>query len=264
VSRERLDEHRRTWARKPVLRAVYGPWFDALLEQAGPGARVLEVGAGPGFMAAHARERRPDLRWIATDIIAAPWNDVAADGARLPFANAAFDAVACLDLVHHLASPAGFFAEAARVLTPGGRLAAIEPWVSPLSYPIYRWAHEEGCDLGIDPWRPFGAGPKEAFEGNGALAWRVVRAGGAEAWGRLGLGAPRVRRLNAFGYLLSLGFKPRSLLPSWLAPATRRVDRWTAPLASLTAMRALIVWERPPEGRDGGAGRSRAGRTPPA
>jgi len=245
VSRERLEEHRRIWAGKPVLARVYEPWFDALLAQA-PQGRALEVGAGPGFLAEYARVRRPDLRWIATDVLAAPWNDLAADGGRMPFADASFDAVLCLDLVHHLARPRDFFAEAARVLRPGGRLAAIEPWVTPMSYPIYRWLHEEGCDLRIDPWDPFAAraGAKEAFEGNGALAWRVVRGGDEEAWRQMGLRPPRVRRINAFGYLLSLGFRRGSLLPKRLAPLARRIDDATRLLAPLTAMRAMIVWQK--------------------
>lgn len=246
MSRARLDDHRRIWAGKPVLAAVYEPWFDALLAAAGTAKRVLEIGSGPGFLGAYARKRRPDLAWIATDIIGAPWNDVAADAGRLPFGGGSFDAVVCLDLVHHLARPRDFFAEAARVLRPGGRIAAVEPWVSPLSYPIYRWMHEEGCDLGIDPWDPFAAsaGAKEAFEGNGALTWRVVRSADASQWAGMGLGAPRVRRINAFGYLLSLGFRKGSLLPAALVPLARGIDRLTRPLARLTAMRALLVWER--------------------
>jgi SAM-dependent methyltransferase len=244
VSRARLDDHRRIWSQKPVLQRVYEPWFDALLAEAGPGRRVLEVGAGPGFMAAHARARRPDVRWVATDVLAAPWNDVAADAGRLPFARASFDVVVCLDLVHHLARPRDFFAEAARVLGPGGRIAAVEPWVSPLSYPIYRWLHEEGCDLGIDPWNPFGAGAKDAFEGNGALTWSVVRGGDEQTWRQMGLRPPRVRRINAFGYLLSLGFRRASLLPMGLVPLARRLDDLTRPLAPLTAMRALVIWDR--------------------
>jgi SAM-dependent methyltransferase len=244
VSLDRLSEHRATWARKPVLAEVYAPWFDALLAQAGDGARVLEIGAGPGFLGAHARSRRPDLKWVASDIIGAPWNDVAADGSRLPFPDRTFGAVVCLDLVHHLARPKEFFAEASRVLRPGGRLAAVEPWVSPMSYPIYRWTHEEGCDLGIDPWSPFGSGPKQAFEGNGALAWKLVRAADAATWRAVGLSVPRVTRLNAFGYLLTLGFRPGSLLPRRLAPLARRLDEWTRPVAPLTAMRALVAWEK--------------------
>ncbi len=246
MSRERLEEHRRIWAQKPVLAGVYAPWFDALVEMAGHGQRVLEIGAGPGFLGAHARSRRPDLRWVATDIIGAPWNDVAADAGRLPFASGTFDVVVCLDLVHHLARPRDFFAEAARVLEPGGRLGAIEPWVTPMSYPIYRWLHEEGCDLGIDPWDPFptSAGAKAAFEGNGALTWRVVRGGDARLWAGLGLGPPQVRRLNSFGYLLSLGFRPGSLLPPALVSASRAFDHMTRPLAPFTAMRAMVVWDR--------------------
>jgi SAM-dependent methyltransferase len=253
VSRERLDDHRRLWSAKPVLAAVYRPWFDALLAEAPLRGRALEIGAGPGFLRDHARARRPDLRWIATDIVGTPWNDVAADGGRLPFTAAAFDAVLCLDLVHHLARPRDFFVEVARVLGPGGRLAAVEPWVTPFSYPIYRWAHEEGCNLSIDPWAPFGAGPKEAFEGDGALAWRVVRGASEAEWAAMGFAPPRVRLLNAFAYLLSLGFREGSLLPRALAPLAARVDHATRALAPLTAMRALVVWEK-----------ATAGRIPPA
>ena len=254
MSSQRLEDHRAVWKQKPVLADVYEPWFDALLEQAPRGDRVLEIGAGPGFFRAHARARRPDLRWVASDIIAVPWNDVAADGARLPFADGAFGAVLCLDLLHHLARPKDFFAEASRVLRNGGRLAALEPWVSPMSYPIYRFTHEEGCDLGIDPWSPFGSGPKEAFQGNGALAWRIVRSADAGIWRSLGLSLPRVTRINAFAYLLSLGFRRGSLLPRRIAPLVRRLDEWTSPLAPLTAMRALAVWEKDGAARqdDGG------------
>jgi SAM-dependent methyltransferase len=246
VSLERLEDHRRIWSGKPVLQRVYEPWFDALLAEAGRGQHVLEVGAGPGFLAAHARARRPDLRWVATDVLAAPWNDVAADAGRMPFLDGSFDAVLCIDLVHHLARPRDFLSEAARVLRTGGRIAAVEPWISPMSYPIYRWLHEEGCDLGIDPWDPFpaSAGSKQAFEGNGALAWRVVNAGDEGSWRAMGLDPPRIRRINAFGYLLSLGFRRASLLPERLVPLTLRIEAATAPLARLTAMRALVVWEK--------------------
>jgi SAM-dependent methyltransferase len=243
----RLAVHRLIWEGKPVLSRVYAVWFDALLASLPPRPRVVEVGAGPGFMSGHARRRLPGLPWVATDVLETPWNDVVADGLRLPFRAGAFDAVVGLDLVHHLARPADFFAEAARVLRPGGRIAVIEPWVSPLSYPVYRWLHQEGCTLRLDPWDPFGREStegKDPFQGNAAVLWRLVRATDPVRWRQLGFEPPRVTRLNGFAYLLTLGFRKASLLPARLAGALIKADRGLAPLSRYVGMRALAVWER--------------------
>jgi len=45
-----------------------------------------------------------------------------ADACRLPFAEASFDRVLCIEAMFHFSSRADFFAEAARVLAPGGLL----------------------------------------------------------------------------------------------------------------------------------------------
>jgi SAM-dependent methyltransferase len=245
----RLAEHRRIWETKPVLARVYAVWFDALLASLPSRPRVVEVGAGPGFLSGHARRRAPGMPWVATDVLETPWNDLVADGLRLPFRARAFDAVVGLDLVHHLARPAAFFAEAARVLRPGGRVAVIEPWVTPLSYPVYRWAHHEGCTLGIDPWSPFGheaTEGKDPFQGDAAVLWRLVRVTPAARWRELGFEPPQVTRLNGFAYLLSLGFREGSLLPGTVVPALLKADRALAPLARFAGLRALAVWERRP------------------
>ena len=73
MSTERLHEHRRLWAAKPVLSRVYQPWFDALLAHAPRGARVLEIGAGPGFLGEAAQRSRPDLSWVASDLHPVAW-----------------------------------------------------------------------------------------------------------------------------------------------------------------------------------------------
>jgi SAM-dependent methyltransferase len=226
------------------LARVYAPWFEALLAEAGRGARVVEVGAGPGTLRPFARERRPDLRWLATDLEPVPWNDVAADAGRLPLRSGCADLVVGLDVLHHLEQPAAFFRDVARVLQPGGRLALVEPWISPLSWPIYRFLHEEECRLGVDPWRPFPGPRKASFDGDAALPWRMLRDAREADWRQLGLDAPRVTRLNTFAYLLSLGFRPASLLPRPLVAPLLALDRRSAPLAPLTALRAVLVWHR--------------------
>lgn len=244
MSRARLEEHRRLWSSKPVLARVYAPWFDLLLAEAPRDARVVEVGAGPGTLRAYAREHRPDLAWLATDLEPVPWNDLAADAGRLPLGDGCAGAVVGLDVLHHLGDPAAFFDEAARVLAPGGRIALFEPWITPLSWPIYRFLHEEDCRLSVDPWHPFPGPGKASFDGDAALPWRIVRDAGPADWRRFALVPPRVRRLNAFAYLVSLGFRPASLLPAPLAGTLLAFDRWSAPLAPLTALRACIVWDR--------------------
>jgi SAM-dependent methyltransferase len=245
VSMDRLLEHRAVWRSKPVLQDVYAVWFRRLSD-AIPGDRIIEVGAGPGFLAEHARRSRPQCLWLATDLLATPWNQVTADALGLPIRDASIDGVVGLDVLHHFAQPRRFFQEAARVLAPGGAIALVEPWVTLLSYPIYRWLHPEGCDLQLDPWQPFGHDTrgKQAFEGNGAIPWRILRSTPAREWRNLGFEAPELTLLNGFAYLLSLGFRRGSLLPRRLAHAVIALDSRLAPLSRWTAMRTLAVWRR--------------------
>jgi SAM-dependent methyltransferase len=249
VSLDRLEEHRRIWSARPFLRDVYKAWFEALLAELPATGRVLELGAGPGLLSEYAMAERPGLRWVATDILPAPWNELAVDGLRLPFRDASFEAVVAFDVLHHVARPAAFFAEVARLLRPGGALAAVEPWVTPLSYPVYRWLHQEGCRLAIDPWNPFGAdvgGAKDAFQGDAAVPWRLVRGTPASRWRELGLEAPRTRIFNGFAYLASLGFRRAPPVPRPLGRALIRADSLLAPLARWTGLRVLASWRAAP------------------
>src|SRR5262249_14340728 len=125
-----------------------------------------------------------------------------------------------------------------------------EPWVTPFSYPIYRFLHHEGCRLGLDPLDPFAAsrGHKQAFEGDAAVVWRLCRRLGPGEWAALGFEPPRLRQLNGFAYLLSLGFRPASLLPERLAPVVLELDRLTGLAAACLGLRALVSWERTSQG----------------
>jgi SAM-dependent methyltransferase len=201
------------------------------------------VGSGPGFLAAAARASRPDLRWTASDLLAAPWNDVVADAGRLPLATGSVGAVVGIDVLHHLPQPADFFREAARVLGGMGHLALVEPWITLLGWTVYRFFHQEECRLGVDPWRPFPGPEKDSFDGNAAVPWRLVHRTPGWEWRHLGFDPPRRQRLNAFAYLSSLGFRERSLLPPGLVRPLLITDRLTRPLTPLTALRALLVWE---------------------
>ena len=245
MSLERLAEHRALWQKKPLLQDVYAPWFEALLAEVPAGGRALEVGAGPGFLAPFAQARGGSRRLVSVDVVPAPWNAVSADAQRLPFVSGAFDAVLALDVLHHLSEPARFFEESVRVLKSGGRIAVVEPWVTPFSYPIYKWLHEETCRSGLDHWRPFTSGDgKEPFEGDAGIFTQLMKRTGEGQWRALGLHPPRRRLVNCMAYVLTLGFQKGTLLPRPLAPLMMAVDRWTAPLSPLLALRAVVVWER--------------------
>ncbi len=240
MSLDLLHEHRRVFASKAVLADVYGVWFDLLLEGLPRNARVLEAGAGPGLFAPHARRKRPDITWIALDLIEAPWNDVVADAQVLPFRDATFDAVVGVDFIHHLEAPLVFFRDVARVLKSGGELRVVEPWVSPFSFPIYRFLHQEGATLGLDPARPFRKGEsKEPFDGDAGVTRAIASKVDESAWQKAGFaGRPEFAPVNGFAYLLSLGFKTGSLLPRFLVGPCLAVDR--AFPNNLTAMRVAI------------------------
>jgi len=240
-----LCEHRRVFAEKPVLPEVYGVWFDRLLQGLPRGGVILEAGAGPGLFAPHVHRVRPDLRWISLDLIRAPWNHVVADAQVLPFRTGAFDAVVGVDFVHHLSTPLEFFREVARVLKPGGELRAVEPWVSLFSFPIYRFLHQEGATLGLDPKRPFQkGGSKEPFEGDAGVTRAIANGVAAASWRSLGFaGRPEFSPVNGFAYLLSLGFKSGSLLPRFLTGFMFTLDRVVP--AGLTAMRVDLRARKP-------------------
>jgi MPBQ/MSBQ methyltransferase len=101
------------------------------------GQCVVDVGCGVGgtlgtIAAAHQRMRllgvNLDARQLA--LAAAAWRAPAhsqltwlqADGLALPLASASVDRLLCIEAMFHFASRAGFLAEAARVLKPGGLL----------------------------------------------------------------------------------------------------------------------------------------------
>ena len=69
----------------------------------GAGSERLTVLALAGVLAGFAilfGARRPDLTWLGSDLLAAPWNDVVADATRLPVKTGSVGAIVGLDFIH--------------------------------------------------------------------------------------------------------------------------------------------------------------------
>jgi SAM-dependent methyltransferase len=202
---------------------------------------IVEIGSGPGFF----KEYFPRL--ISTDLIPSPWIDVACDACSLPFRSGTVGALVCVDALHHLPKPLEFMSEAGRVLQPGGRLAMIEPWITPLSFLLYRYFHHEDCRLGVDLACPFNVDDsgKKAFDGNAAIPFKLVK------YFKTGVQPLRLIQAEAFlglPYLLTLGFKCARPISQKLVDFAKVCERLIIlrRIARFSATRVLIVWENNP------------------
>ena len=83
---------------------------------------------------------------------------------------------------------------------------------------------------------------KDAFDGDAAVPWRLVQSTPAWEWRYLGFEPPWRRRLNTFAYLLSLGFREKSLLRPGMIRPLLALDRWSGILSPFLGLRALLVW----------------------
>lgn len=242
---DQLLRHRRTWEQKPILRRVYTEEFFArLLSFRQPNGLSLEVGAGPGFFKRFA----PDI--LSTDLIWCPWLDLIADAQQLPFRAASVTNIFGLDMLHHLAAPMTLLCEANRILLPGGRLILVEPWITPFSYLIFRFLHQERCDLSETSClenHSRAANEKLAFDGNQAIPYLLFgpRHRSNTLASLPGLKLLALEPFCFFAYLLSGGFNHVSLLPESIYPALSKFERATSLLwRRIAALRVLLVLEK--------------------
>jgi SAM-dependent methyltransferase len=231
-----VQRHREIWAGRPELRSVYHGFFDQLLGAVGDRAPVVELGAGPGFF----KEYCPGL--ISTDVINTRWVDVVCDGCAMPFAAGSVGAFVALDVLHHLPRPLDFFTEVSRVLRRGGVLAVIEPWITPASYILYHYFHHEDCRLRIDLSSPFSSAGKNAFDGNSAIPYKLVRHYLRTAQRPLEL--VRARPFLGLPYLATLGFKRVRPVPAGIVNASQACEKVLGIVGRWNATRALLVWEK--------------------
>lgn len=162
-----------TRAADPAMTPIVDAYLDAL--EPGPGARIVEIGAGTGGIA-----RRIAARFPAADVLATDPSDrlvaharTLADGLpNLTFdvqdgtALALDDACAEIALLHtvlsHVADPTRVVAEALRIVKPGGRLVVCD-------------ADFSKATLGLVPGDPLGACAAAFVDGAVLNPWLVGR-----------------------------------------------------------------------------------------
>ena len=143
-----------------LIGAVTARFADDLLDAArvAPGARVLDAACGTGVLtaAAAARGAEPLGIDITSEMVAAAARRhpglrfLQGDAERLEFPDGSFDAILAGFLLHHLPDPQTATAEFARVLAPGGRLAATV-WDHPSRMRLIGLVDDALAEAGADP-----------------------------------------------------------------------------------------------------------------
>ena len=229
--------HRRILESNAFLRKVYVNWYRIIRSAAPTGAgAVVEIGSGPGFLRAVLPEA------VTSDVFPCPGSDAVINAHALPFAADTLRAIVMTNVFHHLRDPGRFLGEAARCLRRGGRMIAIEPWVTPWSRFVYGHLHHEPFDPDA-AWRLDDGDP--LFQANNALAWIVFH----RDHKRLLLDFPSlrlaaIRPMTPLVYLLSGGMSLRPLMPGWSYTFWRSLEACLLPFVGVSALFALIVVEK--------------------
>jgi SAM-dependent methyltransferase len=212
----------------------------------GPGDRWLDVACGPGIvaraLAARVREAvgidlTPAMvqRAQADAATVANVRFAVGDAAALPFAPGEFDGAVTRFALHHIPAPARVLREMARVVRPGGHVAAADHLTSAAAA-IAAWHHDIERLRDPSHWLSL---PGEVFFGLGeAAGLRLVRREEAgfdldfEEWLARGSDGPA----------------HRALIAECLAHAPTGADEFFAVRAGRLHLRlGIAVWEKPAE-----------------
>ena len=235
-----LEDYQNSWNKKPVLRAIYSDLYQKI-ENVALAGDTLEIGGGIGNF------KIGSSRIIRSDIQHSEGLDVVADAQTLPFDNEVFSNIVLFDVLHHLQCPLLFFAEAQRVLKPGGRVIMMEPGITPVSKLLYKMGHEEPVEMGWDMNDPCKVdADKDPYDSNQAIPTILFKRDP-----QLFLTAVKGFKINSsdwlslFAYPLSGGFKSWSLLPcKWVRTILKIEERLLPFLGNFMAFRLMVVLEK--------------------
>jgi SAM-dependent methyltransferase len=260
-----LDVRAEVWQRRPLLREIYRRYFAEMVahfaevaepQGGGSGGRnyglIVEIGGGSGnFKEYFAGHHAGQGRLIATDIVPTRHCDLAADAMALPFADESIDNLVMMDVLHHIPYPLRFFAEAQRVLRPGGRVVMTEPNISPASRVIFAVGHPEPVVMSAQIFGEVPGADPSPLRGQGVFASN--QATPTLLFGRdrrlferrfPNLRVLRILRRSLLVYPLSGGFSGPKMLPRFLEPLGWGMELLLTPLARLLACRLVVAIEK--------------------
>lgn len=241
MSYEILKRHREIWQKKKVLRDIYHDWYRLIVENMADNRPVLEIGSGGG----NFKEFFPG--GISSDYTFCEWIDLNLDAHMLPFKKDSLGNIIFIDVLHHLANPVLFLSEAQRVLQNNGRLIMLEPYISPFSYIIYNYFHQEDVDFKIDVWnrRIASNNKKKAFDGNSAIPSLMFSKEIKRFYKEFpNLKVTKKELLTFILYPLSGGFDRKSFVMAGMVKYISFIEKIFRPFGFIFALRTFVVVEK--------------------
>ncbi|RJQ32455.1 class I SAM-dependent methyltransferase [Candidatus Parcubacteria bacterium] len=232
--------HRRIISKKKLLRKIYSFYFSEVTGHFSylKEKKIIEIGSGAWSMSLY----NPKI--ISSDLIKNKFVEMSVDAQKMPFKDNDLDGIVMIDVLHHLPDPEKFFLESVRVLKKGGRVAMIEPYLSPLGKLYYNYIHHEECD-------------------HKSLSWSLPQASGRLSGSNLAtpfnifirdrelfrnkfkdLKVLKISLHTCFSYFLSGGLSFRSLVPNFLAGFIMFLERKIFFLYPYLASQMTIVLEK--------------------
>ncbi len=237
INYTKLLEHREIWGKKAIVREVYTDWYNLILENVIEG-KIVEIGSGPGNFSQYYPKA------ISSDIIFCPWLNLVFDATTMPFQDKSIENFVMVDVLHHLSDIYYFFDEIVRVLKDKGRLLLLEPYISPLSYLIYKYIHREPVILSNKILINHEINKKLISENQGLLTilfWKEIKRF-RELYPQINV--IKKMLMGFFLYPLSGGFEYPCFIPSRVISIANLIEKLLKPFAKLLAFRSFVVIEK--------------------
>lgn len=189
------------------------------------GKKILEIGSGTSPL----KQFFPSV--ITSDVLPLDYLDLVFDCHKIAeldsIGDHSLDVITLTNVLHHLRDPIQFLRSATTKLRPGGNVYIVEPYLSVMSYPMYRLLHPEPVDLSIkEPVLGAIEGPLSTS--NQAIPYMIFFS--RRDWlhrltGCYDLSATKITHYTALSYMATGGISRRFPIPATIYRAAFRLDR---------------------------------------
>lgn len=237
-----IHENLQYWNDKPLLREIYGDFYNLIAGQvdAEVAGHIVELGSGIGNL----KHKVPTC--ITTDIFENKWIDQTENAYKLSFENKSVSNLILFDVWHHLEYPGDVLSEFNRVLADKGRVIIFDPDMGLLGRLVYGVFHHE----------PIGTFKNIAWNKQNETAFEELPYYAAQGHAnKIFVGnsfrsklkdwnLKLVKRMSKLSYVASGGYSGKQLYPDNLYSAMKKIDSVLDNLPFLFSTRILVVLEK--------------------